>query len=78
MKTVTVKYELGHSIDFNYKKDETVHCLSCGKKEVWAEQSEGDYYAGPNYVCTHCNATFTFQGPGKDEQVAAQLRSDDH
>ena len=38
----------------NYEKSD-LYCPNCGKKEVWEEQGEGDYYLGPNYYCISCD-----------------------
>jgi len=55
-------------------------CPSCGKKDVWEEQSEGDYYCGPDFICVACGAKFTIQGPAicspsNETKVLEQLRS---
>ena len=41
-------------------------CPVCGKKTVWQECSEGDYYAGPHIVCSSCGGTM--QWPERDER----------
>lgn len=38
-------------------------CPHCGQQKVWEEQSRGDYYCGPNYLCESCGSAFTLQGP---------------
>ena len=34
-------------------------CYLCGKKPLYVEQGEGDYYIGPNYWCKTCDSRFT-------------------
>ena len=38
-------------------------CPNCGIKEVWQEQSSGDYYVGEDFICVACKHNFTIQGP---------------
>jgi ribosomal protein L37AE/L43A len=35
------------------------HCPDCGASPVYVEPGEGDYYAGPTYICVACEAQFT-------------------
>jgi ribosomal protein L37AE/L43A len=37
------------------------HCPKCGNKNVWVEDSEGDYYVGSIWYCLDCHFGFTFQ-----------------
>lgn len=32
-------------------------CPGCGKKTVWEEEGEGDYYCGPEIICASCGTT---------------------
>lgn len=57
-----------------------MHCPNCGASEVFVEQGEGDYYQGPNHVCTACSFWFTMpSGRLSDEasqrKIVEQLRS---
>jgi rRNA maturation protein Nop10 len=36
------------------------YCPSCGKKSVWEENGEGDYYRGPNFICSSCGGSMCF------------------
>lgn len=36
-----------------------LYCPSCGKQEVWVEDSDGDYYEGPPHLCVGCETKFT-------------------
>jgi hypothetical protein len=33
----------------------SLFCPRCGKQAVWKQEGEGDYYLGPEYLCTECN-----------------------
>lgn len=47
---------------------EDIHCIGCGTKGVWVA-SEGDYYAGPEHICTNCECIFHIAvGPSKAEK----------
>jgi len=61
--TLKVKYELGHSYEETWHQGE-LYCPGCGKKGVWEEQSCGDYYVGPDFICPSCKANFTIQFDG--------------
>jgi ribosomal protein S27AE len=37
---------------------EKYHCVLCGKKTVWAEHSDGDYYLGALFYCSSCGEAF--------------------
>ena len=55
-------------------------CPTCGHREVWQEQSEGDYYVGENWCCTECDSMWTMQGPYKvsasnEVGILVQLKS---
>lgn len=52
-----VKYEAGHSYDETWVPTD-YHCPRCAAKDVWVEQSEGDYYQGPSHLCRKCGASF--------------------
>lgn len=39
-------------------------CPACGKKTVWEEDDEGDYYCGPEIVCSSCGATMQWPSIG--------------
>ncbi len=58
---VLSEYPHHHYID-EYKKCD-FFCPNCGLKEVWQEQSSGDYYVGEDLICTACKHYFTIQGP---------------
>lgn len=40
-----------------------LYCPNCGEQKVWEEQSSGDYYCGPDYLCSACGSNFKIQGP---------------
>lgn len=48
---------------FNEYEKTELFCPHCGKQEVWEEQSPGDYYCGPDFICTSCAHNFSIQGP---------------
>jgi transposase-like protein len=64
--TFDVKYKLGHSYQETWE-DGNMHCPGCGVKGVWEEQSDGDYYCGPSFMCPSCGAEFTMQYGGPNE-----------
>ena len=37
------------------------HCPHCGKRGVYEETSDGNYYVGPVLWCVHCGLSFSFQ-----------------
>ncbi len=55
------EYDNHHYIQEFEKSD--LFCPHCGTKEVWEEQSEGDYYTGPDFICATCSHEFSIQGP---------------
>lgn len=56
---VRVLHDYGtHSYAYRYHRDAQVYCPSCGQQTVWTEEGEGDYYAGPESVCTSCKSRF--------------------
>lgn len=59
-----------HYIDVYEPSD--LFCPHCGNDTVWQEQSPGDYYTGPDYICTTCEMDFSIQGPEKSEQPNMQ------
>ena len=67
-----------HKYTETWKKIE-MYCPSCGKQEVWQEQSSGDYYVGEGYICVDCESCWTIQGPDKihekDEQGQQRLNA---
>jgi len=56
---------------------DALYCPDCGKQQIWAEQSPGDYYCGPIYLCAACGCNFTIQGPHHDanDKRIDQIRS---
>ena len=38
--------------------DTELFCPFCGVKSVKTERGDGDYYAGPAFVCTSCETEF--------------------
>lgn len=75
-KVVSVKYPLGHSIDFTYEKVD-LFCPKCGGNNVWNEAGSGDYYAGTRYACLSCKTYSYLDSSGLDspenDQVVHQL-----
>lgn len=63
-----------------YTKDVKLHCVNCGSKGIWVA-SDGDYYAGPDHVCTECGHKFSMPcGPGEmreanEKGILEQLRT---
>lgn len=55
------EYPTHHYMDEYEKCD--LFCPNCGLKEVWQEQSPGDYYVGEDFICAACKHDFTIQGP---------------
>jgi len=66
MIEIEVKYEAGHSYKENWDVENNVHCPACGKKPVWLNQGEGDYYEGAEYLCIACGTSFTLPTFNKD------------
>lgn len=57
------EFKTHHYVD-DYEKTE-LFCPNCGKQEVWKNQSEGDYYDGPDFICSACGNDFTMHGPDR-------------
>lgn len=74
MKTVSKKYDLGHTSESDYQREPDLYCPNCGKQSVWGEAHEGDYYCGPEYACADCAYVFTMPTSGEDKEVAEQLK----
>lgn len=46
------------------------HCPKCGGKDVYVEFGDGDFYAGPDYICKSCKAVFNLpSGVSVDESI---------
>lgn len=56
-KIATVLNPSRHVEECTYEKTDW-YCLKCGEKEVWVEAGDGDFYEGPDYVCTSCHTMF--------------------
>lgn len=68
------EYPTHHYIEEYEKVD--IFCVNCGRKTVFGEQSPGDYYCGPGYICVTCGCEFSLQGPNDaSEKILDQLRS---
>lgn len=67
-KEVTIKFHWGE-YKTTYLKEE-VFCPNCGEKKVWSENSEGDYYIGPTYLCIGCNFAFHLPSSGETTEKA--------
>jgi len=68
-----------HKYGETWKKVE-LFCPNCGTRNVWEEQSGGDYYVGCELACTACANHFTIQGPyegvsDQDKQRMEHLRA---
>lgn len=75
-KHVTVKYDLGHSCDFIYRKT-NLHCPACGKQRVWKDRDLEDYYIGAKHVCANCKHSFylpALELNDRGKQLAMQLK----
>lgn len=63
---VTLEFKDSHHYIENYSQSDINYCPGCGSiGTVWSEDGRGDYYCGPDHVCTHCNCSFTIQGPSQ-------------
>lgn len=56
------------------------YCPKCGATDaVWKDTSPGDYYLGPEHLCTQCNTSFYLpsgcEDAGLDEQGAQRLKA---
>ena len=54
----------GHCMYSEELEKTELFCPNCGKKGVWVEKNEGDFYNGPNYVCIECNYVFSLPTDG--------------
>lgn len=77
---IQVKYNWG--IHYSEYEKSDFFCNQCGSKEVWEEQSEGDYYMGSTVFCSKCGAkgatgSLMLGGTSDvfDKQVLDQLRN---
>lgn len=51
----------------DWKREPTTFCPCCGEQQVWVEDSAGDYYVGPTYLCVACGATGNMWEPNGGE-----------
>jgi hypothetical protein len=77
-KTIDVRYQLGHVTTKDFDLTD-YFCPQCGNKSVWVEDSEGDYYEGPQFICTHCESSFRLPRIYKiedmeDRQIVKELK----
>jgi hypothetical protein len=57
---------VGSVIGSKWKRCPDTHCPCCGSKAVYVEDSDGDYYCGPTYVCIICEESGSmWAGNGK-------------
>lgn len=55
-----IRYFRNDDSHYDYEVEITAYfCPNCGKKNVYEDQSEGDYYEGSSLFCKSCNFTFT-------------------
>lgn len=79
-KLIKVKYyrydrgerEFSHSSEELWNYDKDIFCPSCGKKDVWVSDGPGDYYDGPEHICTACECSFHLNGPGSLDETSKQ------
>lgn len=63
--TFSQQYPLGHSYLHTYAPTD-YFCPHCGRRDVWEECSDGDYYQGPDILCLYCGGGFCLpNGDGK-------------
>lgn len=78
--TIEVKYERGHTYTEIWVKTD-YFCPHCSIKEVFVEDSDGDYYVGPTFFCVSCMGSFHLPynptDNWQDLQRQEQLRSQD-
>jgi hypothetical protein len=78
---VTLEFGESHHYTREYTQSSGAdYCPGCGSiGTLWVENSPGDYYCGPDNICTHCGCSFTIQGPSKAEgaykSVIEQIRA---
>lgn len=75
---VVVKYKAGHTYDHKLIKTE-LHCINCGTKEVWEDESSHDYYVGSAHYCLSCDASFyvptiALEPNEEDQQILQALK----
>lgn len=78
---ITIEYPAGHSRTEKWSPTE-LFCPFCGKRNVWAEDGDGDYYTGVEYICLDCSCSHSQQGPWaqnvyRDEKILKTLRASD-
>lgn len=56
--SLEVKYELGHSYHETWTQT-SFRCPNCGEQAVWVNTGGGDFYEGPQHICSDCEHTFT-------------------
>jgi predicted RNA-binding Zn-ribbon protein involved in translation (DUF1610 family) len=54
-----------HRYEIELEKQDDLFCPNCGKKKVYREMDEGDYYQGPDYYCISCKCNFTMPSFGE-------------
>ncbi len=58
------EYPGSHHYWENWERDEKMYCPTCGSKGMLWTADGGDYYAGPESICTGCLNRFHLQGGG--------------
>lgn len=48
-------------------------CPNCGKKSVYVEQWEGDYYSGPHHYCISCKFDFSLPSSRINDGLEIQV-----
>ncbi len=50
-------------------------CPGCGGEATWVQNSEGDYYNGPTYVCLGCESRgYMWETYGAGDGLCAEVR----
>ncbi len=62
----TDTHEFSHEYEEHWAESPDIHCPNCGdNKFVWTEQGIGDYYVGPQSICSAC--AYSFHLPYSDK-----------
>lgn len=69
MVKVILEFKNSHHYVHNIEKTD-LYCPLCGKREIWVELGQGDYYQGSSYYCTSCISHHNLDSSHTEDQEA--------
>lgn len=72
---IIIKTYGDRKIECTVELDEDCFCPNCGKKEIYIDVSECDYYEGYTNYCKNCKCSFTMPSCDFDENIEFVLNA---